>query len=87
MENSTKEKIKNTCQEKATISIPQPDFFSRSSDIMHSYEVQENGAIIKNTYKVIRIKCDGFGCNYPEMEMVNTETLGNCDELNFLDLL
>ena len=85
MENSTKQKITVACQENTTIVIKQPDFFLGSPDIYYSYEVTNDRDVERTLYSLVNIRCDGFGCTYPSMEVSNIETLGNCNDLSFLD--
>lgn len=87
MEDTTKQKIVNACENSLEVTIPQPDFFSNSADIMHSYEVKDNGNVIQNLYKVINMRCDGFGCVYPTMELESSYLLGNCNDSSFCSSL
>jgi hypothetical protein len=76
MESTTKEKIKNACQQEATILVQETDLIS--------YQVTTDGGIEKLAYDIVALTgCNCFGCSI-KTELNHTEIIGNCADLSFL---
>ena len=78
MENTIKEQIKLACAQATTLRTDK-DYQ------IEGYEVQNNGDIVKNSYVITSLTGCSWGMRPIHKELIATETLGNCDNLSFLE--